>query len=536
MNQAWLINIKNSKDRFVEYWKSLSAQKKIFIVSAILLLNVALSVVTYVSTRTEYVPLYANELSQREIGDIKAALDSRGFSQYQLSETGTSILVPKKDAPDLIVQLASEGLPNNGRISYELFSQNMTFGATDRQLDVVEQAAMQTELAEMIKRISGIKHAEVTISLPKDSVFIRADEAEQATASVMVEVEPGQRLSQSQIKALYYLISRSVPNLPLENIVIIDQYSEMLVLREQQEDEFQLEVYERQRKIKREIEQDIQTDLQQMLGTIMGHDKVLVHTLVTLNFDQVKTQENRVEAADEEDNEGIAVSAERLSRTFRGEGAVPNPIGVGETDVPGYTNIQANGESEYEELQDRVNYEVNRISTEITQSPYKIEKITVNVGVEPPDPDNPASLTFETQQNITNILENVVRTALGDRQGITDEDIRNSISVFPRVFAGKEQTVGEPTQNEMPWLTYVAIAAGVIIALLGGMVWLRRRREKQADEEPLLDEFIFEQGIAPEQMATDEETIQKQLDEMANRHPDEFVQMLRTWISEERKG
>src|SRR5699024_6920167 len=142
------------------------------------------------------------------------------------------------------------------------FSENMTFGATDRQLDVIEQGAMQTELAEMIKRISGIKHAEVMISLPKDSPFIRSDECEQATASVLVEVAPNPRITQSQIKALYHLVSRSVPNLPLENIVIMDQYSEMLVLRDLQDDEIQLEIYERQRKIKREIEQDIQADLQ----------------------------------------------------------------------------------------------------------------------------------------------------------------------------------------------------------------------------------------------------------------------------------
>ncbi len=534
MNQTWLHNLQQSKEKFTDYWKGLNSKNKVVIIGTFLFVIIALSIFTYFSSRPQYVPLYSNELSQREIGDIKAALDARGFKNYQLSDTGTTILVPKKDAPELLVHLASEGLPENGKISYEVFSQNMTFGATDRQLDVIERDAMQNELAELIKRISGIKSAEVMITLPEESVFIRPEETDQSTASIVVETEPGQHLSQPQIKALYYLVSRSVPNLPIENIVIMDQYSELLELREPNDDELHLEAYEQQRKIKQNVEQDIQKDLQRMLGTIMGQDKVFVHTFVTLNFDKVKTQENLVQPVDKENNQGIAISAEKLSKAFKGDGgAAGGIVGTGETDVPRYPGAVTGGESEYEELQDRVNYEVNRISSEITKSPYKIEDITINVGVEPPDPNKPETLTAEAQGNIKTILENVVRTALGNKEGLTEEDVAKRIAVFPRVFAGKE-SVAAPSEDN-PLVLYGIIAVAVLAVAGLGFVWLRRRKANKLQEEALYEEEMLAPIDLTEKVDEAENSVQKQLDNMAKQNPEEFVQLLRTWMSDERE-
>ena len=65
-----------------------------------------------------------------------------------------------------------------------------------------------------------------------------------------------------------------------------------------------------------------------------------------------------------------------------------------------------------EKTEERINREVNRINRQIELSPYVIDDITINVGVEPPNPENPDSLTQQNIDDISNLLKNTVSTSL----------------------------------------------------------------------------------------------------------------------------
>lgn len=62
------------------------------------------------------VPLYS-DLSLQEAGQLTEELDSRGV-KYDLSNGGTTILVPESQADQLLVNLAAQGIPNSGQIDY----------------------------------------------------------------------------------------------------------------------------------------------------------------------------------------------------------------------------------------------------------------------------------------------------------------------------------------------------------------------------------------------------------------------------------
>lgn len=525
MNRSWIDQIKQNGERVRTYWAARSSKQKGLFIGTFLFLFIVLAAFVYFASRPDYVPLYTGQLSQRDVGDIKAELDKEGFTNYQISQNGTVILVPRKNAPDLVVTLASKGYPKDNTINYDVFSQNLSFGATDRQYNILERQAMQNQVADVLKHVDGIKSANVILTLPDNSVFVRQDQQQKASASVMVEVEPGTQLNSQQIRALYTLVSKSVPNLPVENITMMNQYSETLALDDSTSDQ-SLSKFDQQQKIQQSVQRDIQQNLQSLLGTILGTDKVFVNTYVKLNFDQEKTEEKLVKPTDKNNN-GIVVSSDKSSTTYTGKGSAPGGVvGSGSTDVPGYAASTSGGDSNYEQTQDKVNYEVNHINNEIIKSPYGVDDITINVGVEG-DPSNPSSVPKATQDNIRNILANTVRTALG-HPNLSQSEINQRITVFPHSFAANTM---QSQSNQNGLLIGGLSALGALLA--GGIIWWLVRRRKR-DQLEYQEEMVLSQTEKePDYFAEADLTVEKQLKKLLEQRPEDFSKVIRNWLNEE---
>ncbi|WP_066067203.1 flagellar basal-body MS-ring/collar protein FliF [Neobacillus soli] len=530
------------KEKLSQSWKNGSKKSKTLYIGTFIAVAAILSIFIFFFLKPNYVPLYTNSLSQKEIGEIKGVLEKQGFTTYKISNNGTQILVPKESAPDLIVNLASEGLPKNGPISFTDQTKDLKFGITEQELDVIERETIQKQLANLMTKISGVKSAEVMITVPKDSVFIRPENEGKASASIIIDLEPGTELEQGQIKALYFLASKSIPNLPKENIVITDQYGQLLTLANSDDASFDgTDSYENQRKVKQKVEADIQQSIQQMLGTMLGRDKVYVQTFAKLNFDKVKTEQSLVEPSNKDTNEGIKVSVEEISKIYKGKGTPPTGgvDGTGEGDVPAYASNGDGGTSEYTDTQNRINYEVNRITKEIIQSPYTLEDLTINVGVEPPNPRIPNSLTPDTVANIRNILSNVVRTAIGSNNTMTNADINNRITVFPREFSGKtEMAVPQAKDTEKKsYLNYILLGLAALALLVGGILVGRLLKRKKDEDLDPFSEYLEAKKIDEfDESLMKKETVQDEINELAGKNTEEFVDLLRYWLKEEKEG
>ena len=86
------------------------------------------------------------------------------------------------------------------------------------------------------------------------------------------------------------------------------------------ENNFTGSVFANQQEIKHEIERDLQRQVQSMLGTLIGHDKVVVSVTADIDFSQENREENLVTPVDQENMEGIAISAQKITETYSGTG------------------------------------------------------------------------------------------------------------------------------------------------------------------------------------------------------------------------
>ncbi|MBP3039460.1 flagellar M-ring protein FliF [Bacillaceae bacterium Marseille-Q3522] len=532
MNQKLRLYISKLK----EFWLSQTKKRKIAIIgiaSTAILISIITSILL---TRTTFEPLYSN-LTPSETGSIKESLDNRGI-ESQIADGGTTIKVPAEVVDSLKVELAAEGLPKSGSIDYSFFSQNAGIGMTENEFNVLKLDSMQTELANLIKEIDGIKDAKVMINLPEKGIFV-ADSNETASASIVLNTEPGYQFDETQINALYHLVSKSVPNLPTDNIVITNQFFEYF--DQKNNDNFTTgSSFATQNEIKKQIERDVQRQVQNMLATLMGQDKVMVSVTADMDFTQENREEINVTPVDEENMEGIAISAHNIAETFTGNGENAGGIPEGENpaDTPGTQYLEGNnGNGDYERTDETINYEVNRIRREIVESPYKIRDLGIQVIVEPPVADDPTSLPQARVDDIRQILNTIVRTTI-DKESLdtelTDNDLQEKIAVSVQPFNGKTDFTDE-TRAALPWWIYF-IGALLLAALAVFIILFYRARRSQNE---LVEEEIFNEPpepIVPDvNEEKDSEAIQrkKQLEKMAKEKPEDFAKLLRSWLSQD---
>ncbi|MBP2240124.1 flagellar M-ring protein FliF [Cytobacillus eiseniae] len=529
MNESFL----RYKDKMMEYWSGLTKKQKMLLFGSVLLLIIFIVLITFFTTRKTLVPLYSN-LTPSETGTIKENLDGRGITS-EIADGGTTIKVPEKMVDTLKVELAAEGIPNSGNIDYSFFSQNAGIGTTDNEFNMIKLDSMQAELANLIKGIDGVQDAKVMINLPEKGIFV-SDASEAASASIILNTKSGYQFEETQIQALYHLVSKSIPNLPTDNIVIMNQFFEYFDLKNNDNNSSPGSTFATQHEIKKQIEKDVQRQVQSMLSTLMGPGNVVVSVSTDIDFTQENREENLVKPVNEEDMEGIAISAQKITETFTGNGDAVGGIPQGEdpSDALGSNYLEGNGSNgDYERIEETINNEVNKIRREIVESPYKVRDLGIQVMVNPPEEGD---LPQERIDDITKILGTIVRTTIDKNAGntaLTEDEINDKVVVSVQPFEGKVDFESE-TKTAIPLWAY--IVGGVLLAIIALLIFLfiRAKRKREAEEQELeIQEELLHVPDVNEEHETEGTMRKKQLEKMAKEKPEDFAKLLRTWIAED---
>lgn len=489
----------------------------------------------YHFSKTEYSIAYT-DLDPADAAAIKEYLDNRGIP-YRFSNDGRSIGVPSKMLTDVKIDVEAQNLIHNGSFGYGIFRENISsFGMTESQFEVLHVDAKAGEIQRLLNAMHGVTRSNVLLTFPEQSVFLRNDMNDTASASVVVHLDPTVRIDQRKIDTMYNLVHKSVANLPMENITISDQNGELLPTSRLQEGGGGTEtLIAQQFEIKKQYESDIQKNIQNFLSAILGPNKVVVSVVAALNFDQENREERLFTPVNEIDQQGIERSVQEIQRSYTSEsGSEPGGIpGMGDQDIPGYPAAESGGSSSSEEMERIVNYEVNEITRSIVSSPYVVQDLTIFAGIEPPDPNDPTSLTQETRDEIHRMLVNIVSASLADSQRtFTPEELENKVSVITQSFQTPSVEQAGLTMAEA--ILYGLAGAAAVALVSGGIVYMvRRRRRDELDDEDLLTVEEVEEEVPTLDFEMTENQVRKQLETLARRQPEEFVNLLRTWLAEE---
>lgn len=205
-------------------WQRIGLVQRAVLAAAVIACIITGGLLTKWATRPQMRLLYGN-LTLEQASEIADSVAKQNVS-YQFGPGQTSIYVPAEKVYELRAALAKEGLtPKEGEAGYEIFD-NEKLGVSPLVQKMNFTRALQGELAKTIQFFDGVEYARIHIVRPEQTMFTGDDRA--ASASVMLKLKPGYRLSQTTATAITNLVSGAVEGLKPEHVTIADSEGSLL--------------------------------------------------------------------------------------------------------------------------------------------------------------------------------------------------------------------------------------------------------------------------------------------------------------------
>jgi len=456
--------------------------------------------------------LLYQDLSPEEASKITEKISEKGV-RYELTNGGTTIYVPKEKVYQLRLDMAKEGLPSGEQSGYKLFD-NEPIGTSPFVQSVNLKRALQEELAKSIQMIDGVAHARVHIVRSEQTLF--TSDAGKTSASVVLKLKPGCRLSAPNIAAITHLVSGSVDGLSSENVVVIDSQGRLL---SGESDPSMTAGASTVQDYRERVEQNLANKVEDMLTTVLGPGRSTVKVSAVIDMNSTNVVIEKYEP------KGVTVKEEIKEKTKTEGGGTP---AEGESAEPSGKEQDSTTISEYA---------LGRTVETRAELPGEIKSLSVAAFVDLSSRDANETGTEGQPATILQVsdIEVIIKNALGLKE--TD-----SLKVVDTRF---HRTAEPPMEEEAStWPRYIAIArhASLGIMAICAMLVLRifsRAKKKTAPHgvgAAKLPEAEGTAGLLPAGADAGEPLmLRKRIANALQSNPEQVRQLFSIWLEEKQE-
>ncbi len=383
----------NPLEQIKAFFTRFTLQQKLAIAGSGSLVLVLLWVLVHFMIQVEYQTLYS-ELDPQEAQAIVQKLTELKVP-YELATDGRTIKIASDKLAEVRIQLASQGLPESGRIGFEIFDRT-NFGLTNFQEQVNYQRALEGELARSIMTLAEVEAARVHLVLAKESLFQSSDD--QTKASVILKLKNGRSLTPSAAQGIVNVVASSVKGLTPEKVVLIDYRGKILSHNEGSDSGLSVQQLDARQK----LETELSNKIVQILEPAVGQGKVRPQVSALMNFQQV---EETVEQYDPQGSvvRGQSKQEEHQPRNERiAVGGIPGPRGSpapnpanpaaitpgSPAPSPDTQSVATGAADNLLKRNETINYEVSKAVRHVVNPVGKVDRISVAVLI-----DNHTKLT-----------------------------------------------------------------------------------------------------------------------------------------------
>lgn len=377
--------------QLLSVWSGLDLRRQIVLIVATGAVFFGIIAMSRMVSEPSLTLLYAG-LESSAAGEVVRSLEQRGVA-YEVR--GGSIFVDSTQRDELRLTLASEGLPANSSKGYELLDSLSGFGTTSQMFDAAYWRAKEGELARTIVSSPGISLARVHIAAANTNPFQRG-----TTPKASVQITPnGGPISGQHAKAIRFLIASAVAGLEPDDVAVIDANGTLLGST----DEAPIAGdSEKSDMLKERVER--------LLEARVGLGNAVVEVSVETETESEEIRERRF---DPESRVAISTDTEERSSNSNEGGGGDVTVASNLPDREGGQGDSAS--SQNSETRERVNYEVSETERAIVRAPGSIKRLTVAVLVNDEttvDENGQITSTPRSDEEIQSLQE-LVESAVG---------------------------------------------------------------------------------------------------------------------------
>jgi flagellar M-ring protein FliF len=541
----------NIVDPITQFFSSPAKGRNLLIVIVLLLSVIGFGSLIFWNNRPDYQVLFSN-LSQEDAGEILTKIKEKKI-QYQLTNSGTTILIPRDQVYDTRISLAAEGLPKGGGIGFEVFDRT-NLGTTDFVQKLNYQRALQGELSRTIKQIKEVEQARVHIVTPKESLFV--EEQKKPTASVFIKTRSGMTLGAPQVEGIVHLVASAVEGLEPGNITVVDTSGKILSKRIEPGLIGQLTTG--QLEYQRNIEEGLKKKIQGMLEEVLGLNRAIARVSTEIDFQEVNIVEESydskpvIRSEQRSSEKSSSTTGGNILREGKSEAPPDQKAPKGKATLKAETSAKASptllsspSSTSSSQRQNEIrNYEISKVNRQIKNPVGSVKRISVAVIVDGTYKETAGSKGTKTKQYVARPpeemknLEAIIKRAIGYNEKRGDQ-----VELINMPFSWSIQEEDLKPEKGVIWKEYVVDFYKPVVSLLLALLFIFFVVRPLLQRRPLLPQ---EKGVPllaqGEQSAVAEAPqvtgakrppeIKGQILQLVQQDPSRTAGIVKTWLRE----
>ncbi|NUW68140.1 flagellar basal-body MS-ring/collar protein FliF [Vibrio coralliilyticus] len=530
-----------------------NSQRNLVLSAVLAAIVAAIIVVALWSSTQSYRPLYSQQ-ERFDTGEIVSVLESEGIN-YRLQEQNGQVLVPEGEVARIRMLLAAKGVKAKLPTGLDSLKEDSSLGTSQFMETARYRHGLEGELIRTIISLNAVSNARVHLAIPRQTLFVRQN-SEAPSASVMLELKPGEDLKPEQVEAIINLIVGSVTGMKPEQVSVIDQYGRLLSadVASAEAGKVNAKYLEYQKNVEKQIIQRASD----MLTPIVGPSNFRVQVAADLDFSQVEETQEIL------DNTPIVRNEHTISN---------NSIDQIALGVPGTLSNQppVTGEVPTQDSQNtNARSEVNRqyaVGSSVRRTHYQqgqIEKLSVSVLLNEAAAPNGTAWTADEKAEISTMVTDAVGIAAdrGDSLSLMSFSFTPlAIEAPPTIPWWQDPTIQQPMRYVIGGMLGMAMIFFVLRPLIMHLTGADMRSQElefaEPQEEPIFDNLqtreerereealnrkLSEKGIAASSgldvgndmlppAGSPLEIQLKHLQLIANEEPERVAEVLKQWVN-----
>src|ERR1700733_468926 len=195
---------------------AMPAGKRTWLLASVVFIAVMCAAMLWFTGRPDWRVLFSG-LDGKDVQQVSQELAAAGIP-YETTADGAGVQVPADMLDKARMEVAAKGMPQTGRLGFELFDKPNWVGSEfDERVNY--QRALEGELEHTIGTLGVVKSARVHLVLPQPSLFTAEERV--AKASVVLKLKRD-ALDPEQADAIRSLVAGSVENLSTDQVTLVD--------------------------------------------------------------------------------------------------------------------------------------------------------------------------------------------------------------------------------------------------------------------------------------------------------------------------